>query len=60
MRLLFLGFSSPVAGLEATEGKVAQEWLGLEVSICGEKFPVNRQKRSLTPVIDCCAYAQSW
>lgn len=44
MRLLFLGFSSPVAGLEATEGKVAQERLGLEVGICGEKFPADRME----------------
>lgn len=42
MRLLFLGFSSPVAGLEATERKVAQEWLEMKVSICGERFPVDR------------------
>lgn len=42
MRLLFLGFSSPVAGLEATGRKLAQERLGLKVSICGEKFPLGR------------------
>lgn len=46
MRLLFLGFSSPVAGLEATDGKVAQEWLGLKVGICGKKFPFGRQNQS--------------
>lgn len=42
MRLLFLGFSSPVAVLEATGRKLAQERLGLKVSICGEKFPLGR------------------
>ncbi|AZE91159.1 hypothetical protein C4J97_4490 [Pseudomonas orientalis] len=41
MRLLFLGFSSPVAGLEATEGKVAQEWPGMKVGICGKRFPTD-------------------
>lgn len=39
MRLLFLGFSSPVARLIATQRKVAQERLKQEARICGGKFP---------------------
>lgn len=59
MRLLFLGFSSPVAGLEATVRKVAHERLEAEVGICGEKFPVDGpglgeglrgQNRGLLPI----------
>lgn len=49
MRLLFLGFSSPVAGLEATGRKLAQERLGLKVSICGEKFPLGRSGTPIPP-----------